>query len=271
MISIANLEDDPLRLLRAYRQAGQLNFSIEPETRTAIRDRSSLITQVAAERVQTELTYLLANTKGSQWLIAAVEDGLLQPWLTEVTPAKLQQLKQIESIADSLTQTDPNSVFNHPDCLSLAKLASLVTQSPATAELELLKLKYSRAQLRAIVKVVKHLRPLQTATAPLTTREQYFFFLELKDFFPILALRAIAMGVKPELINPLIERYLNPQDKIAHPQSLVTGKDLIHNLQLKPSPLIGKLLTEINIAYGEEKIKTAEDALHFASRLLVTD
>ena len=268
MVSPANLEDDPLRLLRAYRQAAQLNFTIEPETRKTIRALSYLIDKVAAERVQTEFKYLLADSQGSKWLTLAWEDGLLQPWFSEVTQDKLQQFKQIDAIANSLTQKYTNSVFNNPDCLSLAKLATLVSQSPAQAELELLNLKYSRAQLRAVVGVVKNLPQLQTLTAPLKLRKQYFFFLEVKELFPLLVLRAIATGVEQNLITPLIERYLNPQDQIAHPQSLVTGKDLIQTLQLKPSPLIGKLLTEIQIAQGENKINNSEDALQFASYLL---
>ncbi|NES84105.1 MAG: CCA tRNA nucleotidyltransferase, partial [Moorea sp. SIO2B7] len=81
MISKANLEDDPLRLLRAYRQAAQLNFTIEPHTRSTIRNLAPLLDKVAAERVQTELGYLLANSQGSKWLIAAWEDGLLPVWL----------------------------------------------------------------------------------------------------------------------------------------------------------------------------------------------
>jgi tRNA nucleotidyltransferase (CCA-adding enzyme) len=32
MVSPKNLQDDPLRLLRAYRQAAQMGFIIEPET-----------------------------------------------------------------------------------------------------------------------------------------------------------------------------------------------------------------------------------------------
>jgi tRNA nucleotidyltransferase (CCA-adding enzyme) len=52
MIAIKNLQDDPLRLLRAYRQAAQLNFTIETKTRQTISKLSSLITKVAAERVK---------------------------------------------------------------------------------------------------------------------------------------------------------------------------------------------------------------------------
>ena len=268
MISPLNLQDDPLRLLRAYRQAAQLNFTLEPETRKTIRSLASSIEGVAAERVQTELKYLLVAPQGSQWLISAGEDGLLQPWFTELNPEKFQQLKQIDSIANSLEQKYHNSLFNRPDLLSLAKLATLVSQSPERAELELLKLKYSRRSLRTILGVVKHLPQLQSLTTELTAREQYFFFLATKEFFPILVIRALVTGAEEKLLTPLIENYLDPHNQIAHPQTLITGKDLIRILHLKPSPLIGKLLTEIQIARGEGKIKTLEHALQFASHLL---
>ena len=268
MVSVANLKDDPLRLLRAYRQAAQLNFTIEPETRQTICSLSHLIARVAAERIQTELKYLFANPQGSQWLIAAGEDGLLQPWFSELNQAKFQQLKQINSSANVLAQKYDNSIFQQSDCISFAQLASLVSQSPEQAELELLNLKYSRMQLRIVLGVVKYLPQLQTLTTQLTLREQYFFFLATKEFFPILVIRAIVTGVNQKILAPLIENYLNPDNKIAHPQPLITGKELIETLNLKPDPLIGQLLTEIQIAQGEGKINTSEEALKFASRLL---
>ena len=57
MVSPKNLQDDPLRLLRAYRQAAQLNFTLEPTTHSTIRQLASLLNQIAAERVQVELGY----------------------------------------------------------------------------------------------------------------------------------------------------------------------------------------------------------------------
>jgi tRNA nucleotidyltransferase (CCA-adding enzyme) len=41
MIAMTNLEEDPLRLLRAYRQSAQLNFTIEANTQQALRDYCS--------------------------------------------------------------------------------------------------------------------------------------------------------------------------------------------------------------------------------------
>ena len=81
MVSKQNLVDDPLRLLRAYRQGAQLNFTIEPNTRTVIRELVALLTTVAAERVLAELRYLLQTPNSSQWLAAMVSDELLAGWL----------------------------------------------------------------------------------------------------------------------------------------------------------------------------------------------
>jgi tRNA nucleotidyltransferase (CCA-adding enzyme) len=264
MVSQANLEDDPLRLLRAYRQAAQLNFTIDPNTRKTICTLALSLHRIAAERVQTELNYLFTNPRGTKWLTAAWEDGLLQLWFAHVTKDKVDQLKVIDSIADYL----PALPKNCHDWLILTKLATLVTQEPKKAELEVAKLKYSRYHLRGVVATVMHLSRLQTLTSPLSLREQYFFFKEVKDIFPILAARAIAVEIPQKIINPLIDNYLDPHSLVVYPQPLVTGHDLIKVLKIKPSPLIGKLLTEIQIAQIEGKIASAQEALQFAESLL---
>ncbi|MEM7593178.1 MAG: CCA tRNA nucleotidyltransferase, partial [Cyanobacteria bacterium P01_A01_bin.83] len=238
MVSAQNLEDDPLRLLRAYRQAAQLNFKIETDTRTAICDRISLLKTVAGERVQAELDYLLAAPQGSKWLATAIEDGLFCFWLPYAKQVNEGQLsavaKGIEYCRDiGLTQSE---------LPLMAHLATLVTPKATIAEAELKQLKYARAIIKTVVKTVKFLPTLQQMTGHMSLREQYHWFLEVKDIFPVLIARAIATGVTLEIIQPLIKRYLDPADLVAHPQSLITGNDLINSLNLPPSPLIGKLL-----------------------------
>ncbi|NJO86232.1 MAG: CCA tRNA nucleotidyltransferase [Synechococcaceae cyanobacterium RM1_1_27] len=82
MVDPHNLTEDPLRLLRAYRQAAQLGFEIEPATRVAIQQRGALLQQVAAERVRAELDgLLLAGSPGLAQLAQAHNDGILRHWL----------------------------------------------------------------------------------------------------------------------------------------------------------------------------------------------
>jgi tRNA nucleotidyltransferase (CCA-adding enzyme) len=265
MVDPVNLEDDPLRLLRAYRQAAQLKFTVETETRKAIRDRSLLLKNIAAERVQAELNYLFTAPQGNQWLAAATEDGLLQVWLPSVNQAKIDQLETVEKAVETCL----NLGLKQPEFLLIAKLATIVASKATTTETELTQLKYSRTQIKAVTKTVQYLPQLQTMTEIMSLREQYFWFLAIKDIFPLLIARAIATGVSQPLITPLIQRYLDPTDPVAHPQPLVTGTDLIRELNLNPSPLIGKLLTEIQLAHIEAKISTPKQALEFANSLII--
>ncbi len=276
MVSPKNLKDDPLRLLRAYRQGTQLNFTIEEETRETIRQLAPLIETVAAERVQTELGYLLSNIRGNENLIKAAKDGLLKPWFKQLTEDKLQQLIKIDQVVQLLREKlgqddfyqflnyDSDNYQYYPPTIQRAKLASLVSSSPDEAELELVYLKYSRADIRTVTKALNYSPLLQENQGDISLRELYFFFLEVGEIFPVLAVLALAKGIDIQAILSLIDRYLDPKDKVAHPSPLVTGHDLIKQLNLKPSPKIGKLLTEIQLARIEGKISTVEEALEFA-------
>ncbi len=274
MVSKTNLEDDPLRLLRAYRQAAQLNFTIDLATRATIQTLAALLGKVAAERVQTELGYLLASPQGSRWLAAAWEDGLLRVWFENAKAENIQQVVRVDESAKLIGKIWPKLIETPSDNLRtkpvvMAKLASLVCSVPAEAELELMRLKYSRAEIRTVTAAVKHLpRLLKEGTVPMNLTQQYFFFLDVGDIFPILAVLAVAVGSNTEAIAPLIHRYLDPKDRVAHPKPLVTGNDLMQALQIPPSPKIGKLLTEIQLAWIEGKISTSEDALQFAASLV---
>ena len=269
MVSPKNLQDDPLRLLRAYRQASQLDFQIDSQTQKTIHSLTNLLPKIAAERVQNELNYLLSSSLGNKWLQKAWEDGLIDTWFTDLNREKFSQIANIETLKQFVTEKWVNFGETIPKYLVLAKLATLVSSEPDKAELELETLKYSRSQIKAVVGTVRYLPRLQRLKSAMSLRQQYFFFLEVKNFFPILALRAIVTGVANNIIFPMIERYLNDKDPVAHPSALVSGKDLIEQLNLKPSPIIGELLTEIQVAHIEKKISNPEDAIRFAANYLV--
>ena len=69
-------------------------------------------------------------------------------------------------------------------------------------------------------------------------------------------------------MNCLIERYINPDDPVAHPTTLLNGNDLITALKLPKGPIVGQLLTEIQIARAEEKILTKGEAIELAEKLI---
>lgn len=280
MVSPANLQDDPLRLLRAYRQAAQLDFTVEPKTRFVIKEIAPLLGKVAAERVRVELGYLLNSPSGIPWLTTAWEDGLINIWLSHATEKSFHQLVAVDSAATTLVKIWPQLEIElsqqirdtiKTSWLSLAKLACLVIKDPILAEAELQKLSYSRAEIKAVITILKLLPQLhlkQDLSNEMSLREQYFLFREAGKAFPIVAVSALATGIPIEAISPLINRYLNPDDRVAHPISLISGNDLMKALNLNPSPKLGELLTEIQIARIEGKIFSVEEAIVFATKLI---
>jgi len=286
MVSKANLKDDPLRLLRAYRQAAQLDFRISRRTRSTLRQLAPRLRRVAAERVQAELGYLLASARGGRWLKAAWKDGLLALWFADASAENLQQVQQVEQCAWLLgkiwveldRQLQGKATEGSLSLLGLAKLACLVSSAPKVAAAQLEELKYSRAEVRAVAIALQHLpQLLKEATAPMSLREQYFFFQEVGRVFPLLVVLAVTVAAQEDVLRetqavaaiaPLINRYIDPDDPVAHPTPLVTGNELMRSLQLSPSPLIGRLLTEIQIARIEGKLATVAEALRFAATLV---
>jgi tRNA nucleotidyltransferase (CCA-adding enzyme) len=299
MISPANLEDDPLRLMRGYRQAAQLGFTIEPATQAAIRSLASHISKVAAERVRVEIGYLLANSQGTPWITSAWEDGLLAPLFKNATRESLLKLAAVDNAAALLTENWPELGTQLQEYvrdrikttwLGIAKLASLVNPNPELAEIELQELTYSRAEIRGVTTALKLLPQFQIVDMSL--REQYFLFHDADIVFPATVVLALAVdnfvesmsGDKPLhtavaiteetkqrrflVWASLINRYLNPDDLVAHPTPLVSGKELIIALNIPASPIIGELLREIGVAQAEGKVSTQTEAIALARQLL---
>lgn len=82
VVSPINLVTDPLRILRAYRQAVQLGFVIWKETRKVLRRYSGHITEAASERITDELCKILNHGEADIFLKQSLEDGVLEKLLS---------------------------------------------------------------------------------------------------------------------------------------------------------------------------------------------
>ena len=83
-VSEGAFADDPLRMLRAVRLAGELDFRIEDATYNLLRRDASLISTAAAERVRDELLHIVACSGGWRQLGVLSDTGLLLHCLPEV-------------------------------------------------------------------------------------------------------------------------------------------------------------------------------------------
>ncbi len=80
----ARFAEDPLRLLRAVRQAAELRCRLHPATRTAIRAQASRLSAVAPERIRDEFSRLVLSDWCIPGLEAARELGLLAAFAPEL-------------------------------------------------------------------------------------------------------------------------------------------------------------------------------------------
>ena len=78
------LRDDPLRILRAFRIAAQLDFTIEAATLKMLSRLRQLVTRPAAERIQSELMALLSVPGSSRWLRLMDETRVLTALFKEL-------------------------------------------------------------------------------------------------------------------------------------------------------------------------------------------
>jgi len=77
MTSEENLKSDPLRMLRVFRFAATLGFSIEPRTLFAVRGNAHLVEGVAPERITYELRHILSSETFHEHVSAMADTGIL--------------------------------------------------------------------------------------------------------------------------------------------------------------------------------------------------
>ena len=285
MVSAENLKDDPLRLLRAYRQAAQLNFSVDAETRLQLHALAPLLSKVAAERIRVELSYLLSHAKGTLWLTDLWQDGLLRSSFAHATADGLALIghmdqaeaevtarwSQLEVLLHRTLSDRPKSGEGVRRTLfTTAKLVGLVNPDLQIAKQTLQAMKYSKAEINLVLTVLQGLRQLRQdlSQGSLSRRHQYLLFRMVRDAFPAVAVVAIAAGIPLADIAPLVDEYLNGDSAIAHPTPLVSGQVLMSTLSLTSGPLVGQLLAALELAYAEGAIATAAEAIQMAQNIV---
>ncbi|MEL7084122.1 MAG: CCA tRNA nucleotidyltransferase [Cyanobacteria bacterium J06597_1] len=283
MVHPDNLTADPLRLLRGYRQAAQLGFSLTEDTRQATAQRHHLLKTVAAERVRTELHYLLElGDNGLNWLKAAWEDRQLTDWLPELEPTSFQTAAQLPNALTFLQEHHPASYdrLKQPICDRRSGIATIffavlflhISSDRLNAIMQ--RLKYSRIEQQwgdRIATLVPKLigdRSADYSYEKSSRSNLLQLFESAGKAFPAVALAALAAGVSASDIAPLLSRYENPQDPLAHQVPLIDGRHLIQSLNLKSSPTIGLLLKELKLAQADCLISTQEEAIEYAQEWL---
>ncbi|MEA2460512.1 MAG: poly(A) polymerase [Actinomycetota bacterium] len=86
-----SFSDDPLRMLRAFRFASQLDFNIDPLVLEAIARLKDMMSTISRERIRDELSKLLLGVAPAKALTRADDTGLTTTFLPELSSLKLEQ------------------------------------------------------------------------------------------------------------------------------------------------------------------------------------
>ncbi len=283
MVSPENLAADPLRLMRAYRQAAQLGFAIDAQTQQTIGRFASKLQQVAIERVRSELDGLLSVPAGTAQLEAILQQRLLQFCLPHFTA---QCIRQIEAVDEAISQLksslpayansleewlEPVAVSFHRSWIKATKLSRLLATDIAIAQSELSHLAYSRTETQVVLTLLKAQPALNLMrTEALSRSAQFFLFKLAAKSFPAVALLALSQGTALSVVAPMLAQFLDPADPIAHPQRLLTGNEIMRQLNMDPGPELGAVIKAVEKAQANGEISTKAEAISWLLQRLST-
>ena len=317
-----NFEDDPLRILRAFRFYAVTGFKMTIELENALKKYLPLALNPAKERINYEIMKLFGGDFASGALLKMDEFGLLEkifPCVTEmkkVPPNTHHHLDLFHHVVETVRQIEIlyNEISGfekeHLDAIDFGgfprinhlKLAGFLHDigkfSTWTIEeggrhrfikhddvgskmvVPLLRdLKFSKKQIEYISCMIKnHIYPSNVIVAPsLNDKVMMRYVRKMGDNVIdniILAkadrLSARGVDITEEIVNAnisgldkLLDFYLSKKDSLAPLPKLIDGREIMEILNIKPSPILGKIIDSINELQLNGDITTHEEAGEF--------
>ncbi len=325
-----SLEEDPLRMLRAFRIQAELHFETEPVVLEQIERIHSKIQDVAVERISEELDRILLQPDSAKTWKAIGNSALFGSLYPELRPMQgceqggfhhldvwqhtVEAMVYFEDLLLRLDEFFPDhapflktyleSISGTLERARLLKWALLLHDigKPATRELKepgryrfhghdhagadmaeklLKRFKFARKDIQTIVAIVEHhLRPLNLFNQE--DRDYFRFFRAAGQ--EAIGIILIAYGDMSSARGPLadpsrMDEYRSLMDDLfkyyrevyyptVNTPELIKGRDLMVVFQLKPGPILGQILKEVREAQLTGLLRTRDQALEFASKML---
>ena len=270
------IHDDPLRLIRIYRFAAQLNFEICHDSRALIQKHHALLPRVSPERIRDELMKILQVAKASPYLQEMWKVGLLTQ-IVEPSPTTVAR-GPVPREPWSALDTFEATTHPHPDWntylktelgwevnrRSLLKLC-LLLQGELGDVAKRLKLSRKASQFLKCLASEHQL----LASEQLTRREIIRFLRRTEsDWLGALLFASALHGLTDARITQIVDIYHQHFLPILKQGRLITGEDLIHRFNLKEGREIGRLLKQIEERQFDGEIRTREEAFAAAEALI---
>ena len=268
---------DPLRLLRIYRFAAQLDFEISQDATDLVIVCGSMLADVAAERCRDELMKIFHVKKAHLYLQQMEAAGLL----TRVVPG----IKETRRTWIALETFEANAIpiplrvyrkeINHylreevsveVDRRSLIKLSLLLGGNLGGIGEHL---RFSRKAVKFMECLILGSKELKDAILQLTQKQiNRFLRTYASDWWGILLYSAASYPMDSAIIEQIADTYYQHILPICQQGRLITGDDLIQAFHLKEGEQIGKLLKEIEDRQFDGEIRTREEAFAAVAALI---
>jgi poly(A) polymerase len=288
--------DDPLRMLRAIRFATQLSFTIDADTLEGIRACAERLSIISQERITDEFNKIMLTPKPSAGINLLDRCNLLTVFLPELIATKGVEQRRDYHHKDVFYHTLQvlDKIAKKTDKLPL-RLAALFHDiaKPVTKRFDeengwtfhgheivgekmvdiiLSRMKYSNEIITYVKKIIRlHLRPMALVNDEVTDSAiRRLLISSGHEFDDLMELcRADITSKNPAKIKNHLENYsrvlakaydLEQRDKLRAFKSPVDGNEIMHKLNLKQGPLIGKIKKSIEEAILEGIIPNDHDA-----------
>lgn len=269
--------EDPLRMLRAIRFAGQLDFTLDLGTFDALRQCSNLIQAIAPERVREELTKILATRHPSRCFYLMQSTGLLDYLIPELSACWMvdQNRYHIKPVFDHIMAVVDNTSPNHPAVRLAALLHDIAKpqcktvdpesgaihfydhdeQGAVQARIILERLRYDTETIDQVCLLVREHMAFTGDGEPSARHIRRFIHRVGKNNVPamIMLLTADALGGKWDKESGIafqrrMGRIIQELDYNPPTQTrdlAVTGHDVMTILNCRPGPLVGSILADL--------------------------
>ena len=256
-ISPANLAADPLRVLRAYRLAAELEGTVHMGTRQWLREKAPALGSVAAERVLAEVERLCHAASGHRWLQAALADEALRAWFPVAEGSDNMALLDV-TLAAALGLPGSHRV----NAVALARLSALLPLDGTERAKVTQKLCCSRLRQRQLLTIGRWQHHFQAAGGNLDEADHIQLHLDLAaDLSSLLLLLLAGQQLSMAQARVWFTRWQNRADPLGHPRCPMGGHALQQALSLPPGPYLGQLIAFLRQEYAFGRLSANASAV----------
>lgn len=271
--------EDGLRIMRAIRFASKLNFDIEKDTFDAVSHSTGMLASIAAERIREEFNGILLSKNPFRGLELLRKTGVLSLIMPELMQGFgvnqnkfhkydvyyhiLHTVQAVEPLeTEELTLLVRLSALFHDIAKPMVQKNISKQDDPVYYNHEVVgsnvakkimkRLKYSNSEIDFVALLVRqHMFYYQDEWTDGAVR-RFMRAVGVENIKPLLKLREadrLGSGNRKDKESRAIPKLLSRIDKIIEEENAITvkdlkidGNDLINEFNLRPSPLIGKIL-----------------------------